>query len=153
MLIVPAEPNDFERVAELGAITGAGFDPATEHARSYARIWVARSKAGSAAVGFALVWLVADETHLLDLAVAPEARRQGVARLLLETVVVSTRASGSRVVLLEVRATNEPALALYHSAGFVESGVRRGYYSDKDEDAVLMRLELRSDPPSPVSLS
>ncbi|HEY3497223.1 MAG TPA: ribosomal protein S18-alanine N-acetyltransferase [Polyangiaceae bacterium] len=151
MPIDPLEPRDFARVAELAALTGAGFDPATEHARSYARIWVARLEVGHAPTGFVLTWQAADETHLLDLVVAPEARRNGVGRRLLEKVVAEARALSSRVVLLEVRAGNTAARALYHSAGFVESGVRRGYYSDKEEDAVLMCLELRSDSPTPVS--
>lgn len=149
MLVGPINPGDFARVAELATLTGAGFDPATEHARDYARLWVARDAPGSAPVAFALSWRAADEMHLLDLVVEPEARRKGLGRKLVQAVVADARANAARVVLLEVRVSNVAAVALYRSAGFVESGVRRGYYSDNDEDALLMRLELSSGPVTP----
>jgi len=146
MRIDPLLPEDCARVAELAALTGTGFDPAAELARKYARLWVARREPGEAPVGFVLVLDVADEAHLLDLVVEPSMRRRGVGRALVERVISETRRSGARVVLLEVRASNAAARALYGSLGFVECGVRPRYYSDKDEDAILMRLELASNP-------
>jgi [ribosomal protein S18]-alanine N-acetyltransferase len=149
--IDPLEPGDCARVAELAALTGGGFDPATELGRAYAKLWVARREPGAAPIGFVLTWRAADETHVLDLAVDPSARRGGVGRRLVETVIAEARSTGARMVLLEVRASNTSALSLYRAAGFVESGVRRGYYSDNDEDAVLMRLELAANPLTPTS--
>jgi [ribosomal protein S18]-alanine N-acetyltransferase len=149
--IDPPEPRDLTRIAELASLNGAGFDPATELARDYARLWVARDTPGGVPVGFVLSWRAADEMHLLDVAVAPEARRRGVGRKLVEHVLAHARATGMRMVLLEVRVSNDIAVALYRSAGFVESGVRPGYYSDNDEDALLMRLELSSSSPPPAS--
>jgi ribosomal-protein-alanine N-acetyltransferase len=67
-----------------------------------------------------------------------------------DTVIAEARAGSARLLLLEVRASNAPALALYRSAGFFEHGVRRAYYSDNGEDAVEMRLTLTPEPPNPV---
>jgi ribosomal-protein-alanine N-acetyltransferase len=138
-------PADFDRVRELAALSGSGFDPAAEFERPWARLWVARAAAGTAPLGFALTWHAADEVHVLDLAVEPEFRRAGIARRLMLTVLEEARARAAAVVLLEVRASNLPAVALYQSLGFAETGVRRAYYSDNGEDAREMRLEL-SDP-------
>ena len=68
--------------------------------------------------------------------------RSGIARLLLETLVTGATAAGSAVVLLEVRQSNLAALALYAALGFTQTDVRRAYYSDNGEDAVVMRLDL-----------
>ena len=70
---------------------------------------------------------------------------------LLGTVVDAAREAGGRLVLLEARTSNEAALALYRSAGFFVTDVRRAYYSDNGEDAVVMRLELSSPNPEPGS--
>lgn len=142
--------TDLERVGELAA---AGFEPAVEMARTWARLFVARASTAEPALGVALLWRAADETHLLDLAVDPSARRRGYGRALLERVIADAREAGGRVVLLEVRASNSVALTLYRSAGFFESGVRSAYYSDNGEDAIEMRLELsaheKEPPPTP----
>jgi [ribosomal protein S18]-alanine N-acetyltransferase len=149
MLIGPAGFPDIARVRELSELSGSGFDPKQELARPWAGILVARASEGREAVGFALFWRAADEVHLVDLAVAPEARRAGVGRALLDAVIAEARAGDARLLLLEVRAGNAPALALYRSAGFFEHGVRRAYYSDNGEDAVEMRLTLTPEPLNP----
>ena len=144
-----AGPADVARVRELAKFSGSGFDPEAELGRSWARLWVARDASPSGeALGFALAWRAADEMHLLDLAVDPAFRRLRIGRRLLDAVVDDARRSDGRLVLLEARASNAPALTLYRSAGFFVTDVRRAYYSDNGEDAVLMRLEL-SSPPAP----
>ena len=87
--------------------------------------------------GFAVVWLVHDELHVLNVAVAPEARRRGVARALLAEVEERARGQGARVAMLEVRRSNGPAIALYRAAGYREVAVRPRYYPD-GEDARVM---------------
>jgi ribosomal-protein-alanine N-acetyltransferase len=135
-------PSDFARVAELARLSGSGFDPAAELARSWATVWVARAAPGGVPLGFALVWRAADELELLDLAVDPAVRRQGIARLLLHTLSDAGRSAGAAVVLLEVRQSNLAALGLYESFGFSRTDVRRAYYSDNGEAAIVMRLNL-----------
>jgi [ribosomal protein S18]-alanine N-acetyltransferase len=147
-LVTPLDAADLARARELAAISGSGFDPESELARSWARIWVARTEPAAAPVAWALVWRAADEAHLLDLAVDAAVRRGGVGRALLTHVVDAMREDGAAVVLLEVRASNAPAIGLYRSVGFSETSVRRAYYSDNGEDAIVMRLNLLRGTPA-----
>lgn len=142
MLVTELRAEDAERAAELAKLSGSGFDPRAELERSYARVWVARLDPAGPPVGVLLAWDAADEVHLLDVAVEVEVRRRGVGRSLLATVIEHGRARGARVVLLEVRRSNLPAVELYRKTGFEEVGVRRAYYSDNGEDALEFRLEL-----------
>ncbi len=91
--------------------------------------------------GYIVFWLVADEMHLLNLAVHPEKRRRGVAGFLLREALRRSQALGAKAAWLEVRPSNTPALALYASFGFKEVGRRPGYYQDTREDAMLLVLE------------
>lgn len=82
-----------------------------------------------------------DELHLLNLTVAPAHRRRGHARTLLRTLTARARARGLSALWLEVRVGNEPAIALYRQWGFIQTGLRRGYYpaaAGRREDAVVM---------------
>jgi ribosomal-protein-alanine N-acetyltransferase len=92
--------------------------------------------------GFAVAWLVHDELHVLNVAVAPEARRRGVARAILDRVEAQGREQGARVSMLEVRRGNTPAIALYRSLGYREVGVRPRYYAEDGEDALVMDKDL-----------
>jgi ribosomal-protein-alanine N-acetyltransferase len=76
--------------------------------------------------------------HILNLAVHPQQRRRGLARRLLAAGMAQAREMGARVAWLEVRPSNAPALALYHSFGFKEVGRRLRYYDDTQEDALLL---------------
>jgi ribosomal-protein-alanine N-acetyltransferase len=87
--------------------------------------------------GFAIFWVVADEMHLLNLAVHPAQRRRGISRVLLATALEQARGHGAAVVWLEVRPSNQAALSLYQSFGFEEVGIRRNYYTDNGEDALI----------------
>lgn len=87
-------------------------------------------------------WVVLDEAHVLNLATSPEARRAGLARLLLLEMIERCRENAIAEVHLEVRPSNRAARALYESLGFVQIGTRPGYYSDTSEDALLYRLSL-----------
>ena len=92
--------------------------------------------------GFLLGRVVADEAELLTLAVAPEARRMGLARALLAEFAQVSSARGAHEAFLEVASDNAPAIALYASAGWQRAGTRRDYYAP-GIDAVVMRLPLR----------
>lgn len=93
---------------------------------------------GGAVLGYMMAWFVADEAHLGNIAVAPEARGTGVASLLLEALIEGARLHGCVHTVLEVRAGNEQAIALYRRHGFDAVAVRKGYYQDDNEDAVIM---------------
>ncbi len=89
-------------------------------------------------VGFCSFWRILDELHVNNLAVAPARRRQGVASALLSRVLDEGHRLGARRATLEVRQSNEHARRLYERFGFWVAGVRRGYYSNPVEDALVL---------------
>lgn len=95
-------------------------------------------------IGYAVMMIGAEEAHLLNLSIAAPFQRRGYGRLLLEHLVKVARGYGARVMLLEVRPTNEAARRLYLAYGFAQVGVRRGYYPARDgrEDALLFTYRL-----------
>ncbi len=88
--------------------------------------------------GFAGAHIILDEGHITNVAVLPECRGQGLGRKLMEALLQYAANLGARYLTLEVRAGNAPAIALYASLGFVKVSVRKGYYADSGEDALLM---------------
>jgi ribosomal-protein-alanine N-acetyltransferase len=81
--------------------------------------------------------------HVMNLAVDPARRRQGLARRLLAFAMARAARAGARRALLELRAGNREALALYQSLGFSSLGVRRAYYREPAEDALVLARPLR----------
>ncbi len=107
-------------------------------------------------VGYGILFLGAEEAHLLNLCVDPPHQGAGYGRLLLEHFVERSRRTGTaRYMILEVRVSNLRARSLYLSVGFRLIGVRRGYYpgehDDTREDALVLVLELRPEPFRPPS--
>lgn len=92
--------------------------------------------------GYVVFWLVAGELQVLNVATVPEARRMGVARRTLEEVFLRARATKAQIATLELRHSNDAARRLYESLGFEGVGVRRQYYRDPLEDALLMTRNL-----------
>lgn len=107
-----------------------------ELVRAWSRLRAARDGSG-ALLGYLLFWHVVDELHLLNVAVATGARRRGIGRALMDDLLAYARAHAALRILLEVRASNAPALAMYESLGFERFNVRAGYYAD-GEDAIEM---------------
>ena len=91
--------------------------------------------------GYLVFWLVAGEMHILNLATVPGSRRQGIARSLVLAGLMHGYSKDARRAFLEVRVSNESARKLYSSLGFTGTSIRRDYYDDPVEDAVLMTLE------------
>jgi [ribosomal protein S18]-alanine N-acetyltransferase len=106
----------------------------------FAHFLVARDGAG-AVVGYHCFWIVFEELRLMNLAVCESRRRQGLARrLVIEALRTGLSQAATRAVL-EVRASNDAALALYRQLGFAPVSTRRQYYTNPIEDAVLMELD------------
>lgn len=95
-------------------------------------------------LGYICIWLASGEVHILNLACHPNFRRCGIATSLLEHSLFFSFKRGVRKAFLDVRGSNKEALALYKKYGFKQIGVRKGYYSDTREDAVVMVLEMES---------
>ncbi|MBS6956588.1 MAG: ribosomal protein S18-alanine N-acetyltransferase [Enterocloster asparagiformis] len=89
-------------------------------------------------LGYCVLRTLADEGEIQRIAVDPAFRRQGIARKLMESMAAVARMKGAREVALEVRESNESARKLYESYGFRQEAVRRGYYRNPPEDAIIM---------------
>jgi [ribosomal protein S18]-alanine N-acetyltransferase len=97
-----------------------------------------RAPAAEYVAGFLGVWFMVDETHIVTVAVRPSERRQGVGELLLLAAFDLSREREIPALTLEVRASNAAAQALYEKYGFKRLGIRKRYYTDNNEDAVIM---------------
>jgi ribosomal-protein-alanine N-acetyltransferase len=93
-------------------------------------------------VGYAGLVVAGNQADVQTLAVAAPAQGRGLGRLLLDALIAEARARDAAEVLLEVRAENAPARALYERAGFERIAVRRGYYRPGGTDALVLRLKL-----------
>jgi ribosomal-protein-alanine N-acetyltransferase len=116
----------------------------------YAKDFVALAIPPHQVVGYICFWLVAQETHILNLAVLPERRRHGIGSRLLRYGVNYCREKGAQEITLEVRRSNYQAISLYRNFHFQPQGIRPRYYSDSGEDAVIMSLHLVD--PTPATL-
>ncbi|HJN15443.1 MAG TPA: ribosomal protein S18-alanine N-acetyltransferase [Armatimonadota bacterium] len=95
--------------------------------------------------GYAGMWCVAGEAHIMNIAVAPSRRRRGIGEALLLTLIDNARERGSALAYLERRESNDAAARLYAKLGFQAVGRRRRYYRDTGEDAILMVLSPLDD--------
>lgn len=142
-----------DQAAEIAALHARLFSPSwseesvralLEHPASTAFIAVVGGPP-KVTVGFAMAQLAADEAEILSLGVAPEWQRKGVGRRLVEGIARAAQRAEARKLFLEVAADNDAALALYRRAGFLGTGLRRGYYAregGKAVDAVTLSLKL-----------
>lgn len=96
---------------------------------------------GEKLVGYIGSQTVLGEGDMMNLAVSPEYRRQGVGEGLVSALVAALSEKGATRLALEVRATNDPAIALYEKLGFLVAGRRPNYYRNPKEDALIMRKE------------
>ena len=89
-------------------------------------------------IGYAGTWIILDEAQITNVAIAPEYRGQGIGSQLMKELICQVKARGATAMTLEVRPSNAPAIALYTSFGFRDTGRRPGYYQDNGEDAIIM---------------
>jgi ribosomal-protein-alanine N-acetyltransferase len=93
-------------------------------------------------VGYCGFWLILDEAHITNIAIHPDYRGQGLGEATLVYVMDLARKLGAEKMTLEVRVSNVIAQSLYEKLGFVRSGLRKEYYTDNKEDAVIMWVTL-----------
>ena len=96
---------------------------------------------GESVAGYICAFRVMDEGHILNLAIREDVRRCGIARALIRCALEELSLWGCSSVYLEVRASNNAARRLYEGLGFIEAGIRKGYYISPVEDAVIMQLQ------------
>lgn len=104
-------------------------------------IWIIKDS--DELIGYMLLQHVSNEMELHTLAIKPNRRRSGVARILLNYMIDEARRLNVSKIFLQVRPSNIPARSLYNSFGFKLIGIRRRYYQDNDEDALVMRLDVQ----------
>lgn len=146
-VVIPMSEHDLLEVVEIEESTGLsqwGWEAyRAELARPEAVMLVARRElpeplTGRRLDGFAAARINADELHINNIGVRPESRRRGVGGALLGACLDLGARSGARLAVLEVRASNVAALALYRRLGFSVVGERRKYYKGPVEDALIM---------------
>lgn len=146
------EPSDLDAVEE---IERASYPTPWSRAMFAAELEKPSSLAigayhdGGELVGYAIVSRYVDAWHVMNIAVVPDFRRRGIGRSLLERLFEVTASDPRRGYTLEVRVSNAEAIRLYERLGFRPRGIRRGYYTDNREDALIMWRE--SSPAEKVS--
>ena len=144
MKIRTMEPGDVKTISELEITCFS--DPWSENniaseLNSRLSYWLVAEIDGKV-VGYIGSQSVLDTADVMNLAVAPEYRRQGIGESLVNALVAYLQQKGIIALLLEVRASNDPAIALYKRLGFEQVGRRPNYYHHPKEDALIMRKEL-----------
>ena len=137
------EAQDVSRIAELEKLCFS--DPWSENSISSElsnplSCWLVATCDGNVA-GYVGSQTVLDCSDMMNIAVDPAYRRQGIAERLVEKLVEGVREKGAICLLLEVRASNSPAIALYEKLGFVQVGRRPNYYRNPRENALILRKE------------
>ena len=135
-----------EHVAQVAALEKICFsDPWSEKSvaselENKLAYWLVALE-GETVAGYIGSQTVLDETDMMNVAVHPDYRRQGIAEALVNGLVEALKEKGSRCLTLEVRASNEPAKKLYEKLGFCQIGRRPNYYRNPREDALILRKE------------
>lgn len=139
-----ARPEDLPRILEVerAAFSTPWSEASFRTLMPLSRVIVRVAELDGRVVGHGVVWRVADEGELANLAVDPDMHGHGVGRILLDQLLAEAREAGITHVFLEVRESNLPARRLYSSRGFQEVALRPGYYRRPTEDALVLRLEL-----------
>lgn len=143
MMIVHMNESHVAQVAALEKICFS--DPWSENSvaselKNPLSCWLVAEEDGEVA-GYVGSQTVMDESDMMNVAVHPDYRRKGIAEKLVMELVEALKKRDSRCLTLEVRASNEPARALYEKLGFVQVGLRKNYYRNPREDALILRKE------------
>ena len=143
MTIRKMGPEHVEQIAELEKLCFS--DPWSENSIASElcnplSLWLVAEAAGTV-VGYVGSQTVMDETDMMNIAVHPDYRRRGIAAGLISELVNRLKARGSHILRLEVRQSNAPAITLYERLGFKQLGLRKNYYRNPKENALILGKE------------
>lgn len=141
--IIPMTAEHVFSVAALEAICFA--DPWSQNSvaselNNPLSLWLVAVEEGTV-VGYVGSQTVMGESDMMNVAIHPDHRRRGIAKELIEALILALQERQSHSLTLEVRSSNDPAIALYANLGFTEAGRRRNYYRNPQEDALILRKE------------
>lgn len=141
MNIVPMREEHVSQVAALEAVCFS--DPWTEKSvaselNNPLSLWLVAVD-GDTVAGYIGSQTVLGETDMMNVAVHPDYRRQGIGETLIQSLVETLKEKGSHSLTLEVRASNDPAQKLYEKLGFTQVGLRKNYYRNPKEDACILQ--------------
>nr|WP_315020261.1 ribosomal protein S18-alanine N-acetyltransferase [uncultured Aminipila sp.] len=141
LVIRVAEERDIKPMADLDRICFA--EPWSEEAfksdiMENDRAFYIVAEIDGRLAGYAGLWVIVDEGHITNVAVAPENRRKGIGRAIVATLIEVAEENGLNSFTLEVRESNLAAQALYREFKFKPAGIRKGYYLDNGENAIIM---------------
>lgn len=150
LVIRPMQESDLDQVVAIDRMSFTLPWPATsfryelkDNPRSLLYVIDALQPAGQhRVVGMIVVWLIIDEAHIATLAIHPQYRRRKLSQKLLAVALVDSIRKGAKEAILEVRAGNDAAQALYRRFHFEIIGSRPRYYKDNNEDALIMKADL-----------
>ena len=134
------EVTELERACFADPWSRAAFE---SELRAAPTSWCRVMRVSGGLVGYMIAWFIEDEAHLANIAVSPPYRRRGFAQWMIDRLMREAYMQGSRMIILEVRASNAGAIALYERNGFTAGGIRKNYYNHPREDAVVMIRSLR----------
>lgn len=139
-ILCEGEEKDLTQIAALEEeiFTDAWSEQALLKSLEHPQAFIITAKKQGIVRGYAVVYHVLDECEIARIAVSGVVRREGAGSLILEKVCEKCRTLGVRKMLLDVRISNDEAIGFYRAFGFAEDGVRRGFYSNPAEDALLM---------------
>ena len=143
MIILPMNESHVKQVAELEKICFS--DPWSENSvaselNNPLSVWLVAEENGIVC-GYVGSQTVLDETDMMNIAVHPDFRRKGIAAALIAELVRLLKERGSRILRLEVRESNAPAISLYETMGFTQLGLRKNYYRNPKENALILGKE------------
>ena len=137
-----------EHVLQIAALEAANFSAPWDEASVRAELenplalWLVAVGEDGTVLGYVGSQTCFEDADILNVCVAPAARRRGVAEALMRELEARLAPNGVEKITLEVRASNEPAIRLYEKLGYTQVGVRRGYYEKPREDALILQKEL-----------
>ena len=138
--IIPFNKNhimDIFKISTLSFVTPWSYESIeNELNNKFARYVVA--KLNDVIIGFGGVWLILDEGHITNIAVHPEFRGIGAGDMIVKALIELCKQERISSITLEVRVSNKAAQNLYKKHGFIEAGIRKNYYADTKEDAIIM---------------
>jgi ribosomal-protein-alanine N-acetyltransferase len=137
----PAHIDEVHAIEERSFLTPWSKESIKEDLwKPHSLYFIAQHKETNKIAGYAGMWHVVNEGHINNIAVDEPYKRQGIASLLMDALIESARERDMIGLTLEVRMGNRAAMGLYHKYGFKAEGIRKNYYTDTNEDAVIMWL-------------